>query len=343
MKFIRSTLFIINIGFALLLLISYLSPYISPLASKYIPVLGLVYPAIFTINLIFFIFWVFTKWTYSLVSFCALIIGFSSITRFISFHSPKVIKSENVLTLSSYNVAKTSFVTNDKKREFYDFVSEDLDTDISFLQEANARVNREIKDHLNSKNLVSFENKNSSIISKHKIIDSGYIDFGSKDNTCVWSDILFNDTKVRLYSVHLESNKVTRIADNVRTDGEIADKKTWGRLTKMIRLYNESTKIRLKQVETILNHASKVDYPILIGGDFNDVPQSYVYTQMTKNFTDAFTKRGNGMGTSFNGSIPSLRIDYLFVSNHFDVLDFKTRKEEYSDHYPIETQLILRK
>jgi endonuclease/exonuclease/phosphatase family metal-dependent hydrolase len=342
MKFIRSTLFIINIGFALLLLISYLSPYISPLASKYIPILGLLYPAIFTINLAFFIFWVFSKWTYSLVSFCALIIGFSAITRFVSFNTPKVIKSNNLITLASYNLAKGSKLNKSDKNEFYDLLGKDFDHDVIFVQESNNNIVRQVKSRLQYKEIVHFEGKNTLIITDHKILNSGPIDFGTRDNSAVWADISFNGKKVRLYSVHLASNNVTRIADDVRTGGELVEKETWGNVVTMMRRYNHSTKKRLEQVEKILKHSSTIDYPIVIGGDFNDVPQSYVYAQMTKGLLDAFTEKGNGMGTSFNGSIPSLRIDYLFVSDHFSVLNFNTRKEKYSDHYPIETELILR-
>ncbi len=343
MKFIRASLFAVNIVFALLLLISYLSPYVTPMASKYIPILGLLYPALFTINLAFFIFWVFTKWTYSLISFCALLIGISATMRFISFNSPKVIKSENLINISSYNLAKATQVESDQERSFYGLFSDELNDDVLFLQETNKKIISELKSRVKDKEMVFFKDKNTIILSSHRVLDSGFIDFGGKNNTCVWADILFNGEKVRLYSVHLESNNVTRIADNVRSSGEIVEKQTWDRIARMMGRYNQFTKERLEQVEAIIQHAKEIDYPTIIGGDFNDVPQSYVYAQMADHYIDAFTKRGNGMGTSFNGSIPSLRIDYLFMSEHFDALNFKTRKEEFSDHYPIQAEFILRK
>lgn len=342
MKIVRSLLFTVNIGFALLLLVSYLSPYISPVANKYIPILGLIYPALFTINLAFFIFWVFSKWTYSLLSLCALLIGFSATQRLITFHSPKVIKSKNLIQLSSYNVAGGTKMPKAQYDNFYSSITKDFGSSIIFLQESNNKIISVLKKKLGDKNVVSIQDKKACIISSHPVLKTGTLDFHDRFNTCVWADISFNGQKIRLYSVHLQSNNVTSLAENVREDGEISEKETWGQVAKMMRRYNKSTKKRLEQVNTLLENASSIDYPVIIGGDFNDVPQSYVYAQMSKKFTDAFMKRGNGMGTSFNGAIPSLRIDYLFVSDQFKVLDFKTRKESYSDHYPISAEILLK-
>jgi endonuclease/exonuclease/phosphatase family metal-dependent hydrolase len=343
MKFVNSLLFLVNIAFALLLLISYLSPYISPEANGFIPLLGLVYPALFSINIAFFVFWIFTKWTYGLLSLCALLIGFSATQRFISFNSPKVIKSENLINVASYNVAKGTSMGKDKYQDFYDLITTDFKSSVVFLQESSSKINDVLKQKLGNDRVVNIPQKGATIISSHKILKTGSLNFKNQYNTCVWADILFNGQKIRLYSVHLQSNNVTRIAENVRNEGEIVKRKTLGRVAKMMQRYNESSKKRLEQVNTLLEDAKKIDYPIIIGGDFNDVPQSYVYAQLTDQFTDTFMKRGNGMGTSFNGAIPSLRIDYFFVSDHFSVLDFETRKEEYSDHYPITTRLLLKK
>ena len=342
MKFLHSLLFLINIAFALVLLASYLSPYISPEANKYIPILGLLYPAFFTLNIAFFVFWIFTKWTYSLLSLCALLIGFSASQRFVAFNSPKVIKSEKILDVVSYNVATGRMMRKESLDEFYKFLGEDLSTSVVFLQESSSKINDVLIKKWGKDNVVIFPKKRALILSKHPIIKSGTLEFDNAFNTSVWADISFKGQLVRLYSVHLQSNSVTKIAETVREDGEIVEKETWGKVAQMLRLYNKATKKRLVQVNTLLEHASKVNYPVIIGGDFNDVPQSYIYAKMTDSFDDTFTERGSGLGTSFNGAIPSLRIDYLFISDHFTTLDYSTRKEDFSDHYPISTRLLFK-
>ncbi len=325
---------------AILTLISYLSPYISPLASNYIPLLGLIYPALFVLNIAFFISWVFTKWTYSLVSFCTLLIGFSASQRLIAFNSPKVIKSDRLINVVSYNVASGSAFK--EKDAFYDFIASDFSNAVIFLQETTSTINQTLKSVCKGKHIIHIPKKRSIIISPYKVLDKGSIDFKGQYNSGIWADILFKGEKIRIYSIHLQSNNVTTIANDVRAEGELIETETWGNVATMMKRYATTAQKRTNQVQKIIEHASKIDYPVIIGGDFNDVPQSYVYAQMVKEYTDAFYKRGNGMGTSFNGAIPSLRIDYIFVSDDFKVLTFDTQKEDYSDHYPIQTQLLVK-
>jgi len=224
MKIVHSILFLINIAFSLLLLASYLSPYISPLANKYIPLLGLLYPAFFAINLMFFIFWIFSKWTYSLLSLCALLIGFSASQRFISFHSPKEIKSDKILNVVSYNVATGRKMRKESYDEFYDFLSKDLAESVVFIQESSSKINSVLKQKWGEKNVVAIPERRASILTKYPVIETGSLDFNDRYNTCVWADISFQGDIIRLYSVHLKSNSVTLLAQKVRDNGEIAEK-----------------------------------------------------------------------------------------------------------------------
>ena len=50
---------------------------------------------------------------------------------------------------------------------------------------------------------------------------------------------------------------------------------------------------------------------------------------------NAFVKKGTGLGRTFSGISPVLRIDNIFVDKKMDVLQFQLIKKKLSDHFPI--------
>jgi endonuclease/exonuclease/phosphatase family metal-dependent hydrolase len=63
---------------------------------------------------------------------------------------------------------------------------------------------------------------------------------------------------------------------------------------------------------------------------------------LRKGLVDTFKDKGAGLGTTFNGVIPLLRIDYILVDPKFQVSKFNIIKEKYSDHFPIATLISLK-
>jgi len=79
----------------------------------------------------------------------------------------------------------------------------------------------------------------------------------------------------------------------------------------------------------------------LLAGDFNDTPSSFVHAEVSELLEDSFTKKGSGLGITYAGKLPLLRIDYIFGSKEFEVLEFETHSILRSDHYPITANLFL--
>ena len=92
---------------------------------------------------------------------------------------------------------------------------------------------------------------------------------------------------------------------------------------------------RSKQVDAVANHIESSPYPVIICGDFNDPPSSYTYNRISGDLKDAFVESGSGFGNTYNGLIPLLRIDYILHSPQIRSTDFKTVKQNLSDHFPI--------
>ena len=81
----------------------------------------------------------------------------------------------------------------------------------------------------------------------------------------------------------------------------------------------------------------------MVTGDFNDVPNSYAYHTIGKGLNNAFVEKGSGLGRTFSGISPVLRIDNIFVDKKMDVLQFNLVKKKLSDHFPIMADVEMTK
>ena len=61
---------------------------------------------------------------------------------------------------------------------------------------------------------------------------------------------------------------------------------------------------------------------------------------MRKNLKDAFIESGKGLGRTYVGDLPSMRIDYVLYSDDFDAYNFETLNFEMSDHLPVVCNLV---
>ena len=93
---------------------------------------------------------------------------------------------------------------------------------------------------------------------------------------------------------------------------------------------------RVSQAEIVADIIRKSPYPVVVCGDFNDVPGSYTYTKIKGDLTDAFLAKSHGFGRTYNEILPTLRIDNIFFDKtHFNILGYSTPKLFMSDHKPV--------
>jgi len=103
---------------------------------------------------------------------------------------------------------------------------------------------------------------------------------------------------------------------------------------------------RQAEADSLFAYIKKLQGPIILCGDFNDTPNSEVYNKFSANFQNAFAKRGWGIGGTFGQQtlMPSLprfvrplafdflRIDHIFVSDHFKIVGARVLPTAASDH-----------
>ncbi|MCX7863148.1 MAG: endonuclease/exonuclease/phosphatase family protein [Bacteroidales bacterium] len=174
-------------------------------------------------------------------------------------------------------------------------------------------------------------------ISKYPIINKGIIPFEGTSNLCIYSDIMLHGDTVRVINMHLESVRfgiedyafISSIDKSLPDSSEIV--KTKNVLNRLIK----ALKKRNKQAEIIAQEIKKCPYPLIVCGDFNDVPSSYTYSVIGKGLIDTYCDMSFSLGSTYNGHLPWLRIDYILHSKHFKTCHYTTHHVDLSDHFPI--------
>jgi len=98
---------------------------------------------------------------------------------------------------------------------------------------------------------------------------------------------------------------------------------------------------RAEQVSIVKGSMIACDFPKIICGDFNDIPVSYTYRQLSAGMKDAFGEAGRGIETTYKGSMPSFRIDYILYDNPMRAIRYRSIEEVPSDHKLITAELQI--
>lgn len=354
MKVIYKFLFYFNILIGLVTLLSYISPFVHPGQLWPITVLGLLYPLWLFCNIVFVLFWLLSKhYKRSVFSIVVIFIGWSYLTSFINFKSPTASLEDKRLDIISFNLQGLQMITKNSDQSTKDslhnelkhLLSKDKLPDIVCVQDMVSKNISFFKEELGLTHLhkLSKQRTTTGIFSRFPIKDKGRIDFSNSFNSCIWADVDWGGTTIRVYSMHLESNRITDDAEKMMVDGLSTNEGSRKKVRTMFAKYKNSAVTRTEQAKLINQHIRKSPYPVILSGDLNDTPLSHIYRTVSESLVDGFRVSGRGIGTTYAGGIPGLRIDYIFADQSFEVLQYNTLKEGvYSDHYPIRSQLILR-
>lgn len=103
---------------------------------------------------------------------------------------------------------------------------------------------------------------------------------------------------------------------------------------------------RAQEIAGVLREASSVDtaaVPLLVGGDFNAVPESPIHQALgTAGLRDAWAECGAGDARTFPVNAPARRIDYLYLAGGVRCVEARVLPEYASDHRPLLVRLRLR-
>lgn len=352
----------LNVLVSVVLLVSILASYISPALSWGVALFGIAYPYILIANILFVFYWLLLWDKTLLLSLTVILLGYPQLRNQVQLNiwQDRPFPSEKSFKLLSFNTRLFDLYkwTNrsDTRHRIFRLLQKE-DPNILCIQEFYTSSTRQGLNNLDSLrkllkapfvHSVYTDTKHGTdhwgiaTFSKYPMVRKGNIFFHeATNNLCIFSDIKIGADTVRVYNVHFQSNRFRKEDYEFLGQPNAHNSKWIAWQNIMGRLRTGSIK-RSRQVDLVASHIEKSPYPVVICGDFNDPPSSYTYNRISTYLQDAFLVDGTGLGNTYNGIIPLLRIDYILHSPGISSAGFRVIQENFSDHFPITCHLEVK-
>jgi len=345
-------LVIIHIIVSLCLIAAVLSVYI-PASALPVPAwLGLMFEWLLAAELLLGLLLLCTKYRrWSWLTLAVLIIAAAPICYTVSHGSLFFPKRElpHSFTLMSYNTQLMGNVRKPKQNRVIQYILR-TQPDIVCLQEVEVSKSSdnltlsELREALSIYPYTYFDFKiynsrrqyGNAVFSRYPLIDKHTLRYESRGNiTSVCNIVLPTDT-IRLYTNHLESNRLEHKDLELGTTTEQAQ----SALNNTAKKLANASQIRIEQAKAIQSDIERSPHAVLIVGDMNTTPVSYTYHILQRGLRDAFLESSDGrLGHTFMLHGFGVRIDYILHSKQLSASGFDIPHVDYSDHYPILTTI----
>jgi vancomycin resistance protein VanJ len=295
------------------------------------------------------------------MSLLCILLGWSSLKRFfqIRIKHPEPVIMENTISLLTYNVRLFNYYQWNKDttawQKIIDYIHTE-DPDIVCFQEfiTLPGTNHDLDNLKKKLKPLSYShvyytdrvprkiNFGMATFSKYPIVRKKMINFNASLNGSIYSDLVIHDDTIRIYNCHLQSIRLRRDYNDLfdslifNYSGKHLDE-----LKDISARMRQAYIQRAEQVDILAKHIQSSPYPVIVCGDFNDTPVSYTYNKLSKNLQDAFIESGSGIGNTFRGNFPYVRIDYVLYSAPLKLHHYHTEKVNWSDHFPVITNFTF--
>ncbi len=175
------------------------------------------------------------------------------------------------------------------------------------------------------------------MLTRWPVMNHGYQNLGERGHNTgmMWADILMARDTLRWLNVHLASNRISPPELSPVQALDLKSDSSQKTVKGILRKIASSARLRAEQSDQIRVFMEESPYPVLITGDFNDLPYSFAAKRIQSKLNDSFERRGKGNGNTYARGFPSFRIDHVMVDPRFPVLAHEVVRLCYSDHYPV--------
>jgi endonuclease/exonuclease/phosphatase family metal-dependent hydrolase len=353
-------------------LMACLTPFLHPGNYAFVALLGMGFPLLFAGVFIIALYLIYKKSKWVWLHILVLALGFYQLTSCFGFHAFTSFKTEKkeaslrVLSwnLSSWGVTKRGNTNKTSYRKEMTNLLANSNADVICLQEYHFLREKTIRDSLIpelkekgynyfffARSLYTIHLFKSAhvtgvaIASKFPFADTTHINYSTNDyaEPLIYADVFFNSQRIRIFTTHLQSVRLENYdyeaLHNLKEPVNASVIQTRAVAWKLKQAYIK----RADQAQILHKKITESPYPVIVCGDFNDVPGSYVYHTIKDNLQDAFLEKGFGFGRTYRFLSPTLRIDYILADKKFTVQQYKKTEANYSDHYPVMADILLDK
>lgn len=157
---------------------------------------------------------------------------------------------------------------------------------------------------------------NLALFSKWQIMQTKEYYFTDSYNKILQADIQVGTQSIRLFNVHLQT---TGLHSGISP-------------CEVLPTWQHNAIWRNQQVDQLIQAIQESPFPVIVCGDFNDVPSSYAYHRVARLMQDCFLQAGRGWAGSYQPGGGTVRIDYMFCSKSMTVSQYNLTSTPWSDH-----------
>ena len=359
-RFTKKFFIFLNLAIGILFLLGANVKYFDPTKWWFISLLTLALPYLLLFLVIFFFFWLFVKPFWIILPVAIILISLDAVKNIFPFHLNtefQIQKKPGEIRVMSWNVELFNILhykdQPEKKQRIIDLINK-YDPDIACFQEMVAGDNKKainyfpdilqalkFKDYFYSYGVKNdfdkYHHFGIIIFSKFPIIRKQTLvnKPDSYNSTFQFVDVARKEDTFRIFNVHLQSLKFSQENLNYLDKGTVPSEGNISESKNIIYKIKLGVLKRASQANFIKDEMNHSPYPVIICGDFNDVPVSYSYEKIGDGMKNAFVEKGSGVSRTFSSISPTLRIDNIFTDQKFKIMDYTRIKKSYSDHFPI--------
>jgi Metal-dependent hydrolase len=342
---------ILSIGGLAAMILCNFSPFVNPAQFVWASFFGLAFWALLLFNLLLFFALLVLRSRSVWIPILSLLLAVPGFIKSYSFGKER--SDQGNLRVMSYNIRLFRNLNEEIKAEaFADSVVELVrgeNPDILCLQEFAcyaSKISRKdciyaFAEKIGFTHLYYNQNKNfggNVIFSKYPITEmpkESYFGSENKGGVMVKVDAgkkgSFYLANLHLLSYQITNDEIDYIFESEKSSEE-SEKYGKSIFRKLKKAYTK----RGHDMQEILSNMPELSSPLIVCGDFNDTPMSYTYQSMKKSgLRDGFIATGKGVGATYAGKLPLLRIDYFWFSDKIVPTFAECLKFKGSDHYPL--------
>lgn len=307
-----------HLGILVLLLATPLNSFISPQRFPYLNLLSLTFAPLMIVNVVMIFIWVILRKKRVLFFLVCSFLMIAPAKRWINWTT----ESTEVpnLKLVTYNIKAGQM----DREKIYEYL-ESSGADIILGQEYGSEFNVPNYEHRTNEQAIVATNSKTEILKIQNLNLEG-------QGSAIYTDIKLNGKVIRVFNIYL--NPFSFDKQKLKPSEDLDKNKT--KVKYAVRRLIPTFKIHQEEVAIIRKVIDESPYPVVVAGDFNSVPNSYEYYELSKGLKDAFVAKGRGSSASFYDYKFPIRIDYIFVSKELETVTYKVDQTiQLSDHFPV--------